>query len=90
MCLGPGGIHYSKSSMCSNTLDPKINVTVTWIECPAGFMLKRNVSLNEGSRSCLHTLVFFLITLFCVATLMTYSFTYKSATTVEKKMKVCG
>lgn len=59
--------------------------TVTWRECPAGLRLNRNVSLNEGSLSCLQTLVFFLITFFWVEMLITYIFTYKS----ENKNSVC-
>lgn len=50
----------------------------TWMEWPVGFMQKRKVSLKDGSRSWRHTLVFFLMILFWVATFTTYSFTYRS------------
>lgn len=36
----------------------------TWMECPVGLSGNRKVSLKDGSLSCRHTLVFFLMILF--------------------------
>lgn len=55
------------------------------MECPVGLRGNLKVSLKEGSLSCRHTLVFFLMILFWVATFTTYNLTYRSVGILNKR-----
>lgn len=57
----------------------------TCMECPVGLRGNLKVSLKEGSLSCRHTLVFFLMILFWVATFTTYNLTYRSEGILNKR-----